>query len=196
MALLAIIDILHYLISVLIWLMIAQFVLSLLVSFNVINTHNQFVGGLWQALDTLLEPLYRPIRKIVPAVGGMDFSPMFAIILLNVLSKILTYSAFDDTKRGTPLMMGRVRVIAPRRKAAVAASRWEIAGLALGGLLLIPVGFWFVAQGRRHKPLAVVPPSALDPQWVPFQDAAPVPLTDFDPTRVGSPVEEAHANHT
>ena len=93
MALLAIIDILHYLISVLIWLMIAQFVLSLLVSFNVINTHNQFVGGLWQALDTLLEPLYRPIRKIVPAVGGMDFSPMFAIILLNVLSKILTYSA-------------------------------------------------------------------------------------------------------
>lgn len=93
MALLAIIDILHYLISVLIWLMIAQFVLSLLVSFNVINTHNQFVGGLWQALDTLLEPIYRPIRKIVPAVGGMDFSPMFAIILLNVLSKILTYSA-------------------------------------------------------------------------------------------------------
>ena len=93
MALLAIIDILHYLISVLIWLMIAQLVLSLLVSFNVINTHNQFVGGLWQALDTLLEPIYRPIRKIVPAVGGMDFSPMFAIILLNVLSKILTYSA-------------------------------------------------------------------------------------------------------
>lgn len=93
MALLAIIDILHYLISVLIWLMIAQFVLSLLVSFNVINTHNQFVGGLWQALDTLLEPIYRPIRKFVPAVGGMDFSPMFAIILLNVLSKILTYSA-------------------------------------------------------------------------------------------------------
>ena len=93
MALLAIIDILHYLISVLIWLMIAQFVLSLLVSFNVINTHNQFVGGLWQALDTLLEPIYRPIRKIVPAVGGMDLSPMFAIILLNVLSKILTYSA-------------------------------------------------------------------------------------------------------
>lgn len=93
MALLAIIDILHYLISVLIWLMIAQFVLSLLVSFNVINTHNQFVGGLWQALDTLLEPIYRPIRKVVPAVGGMDFSPMVAIILLNVLSKILTYSA-------------------------------------------------------------------------------------------------------
>ena len=118
------------------------------------------------------------------------------VVFVGYFLKILTYSAFDDTKRGTPLMMGRVRVIAPRRKAAVAASRWEIAGLALGGLLLIPVGFWFVAQGRRHKPLAVVPPSALDPQWVPFQDAAPVPLTDFDPTRVGSPVEEAHANHT
>ena len=93
MALLAIIDILQYLISVLIWLMIAQFVLSLLVSFNVINTHNQFVGGLWTALDKLLEPLYRPVRNFVPPVGGMDLSPMVVIILLNVLRKILSYSA-------------------------------------------------------------------------------------------------------
>ena len=93
MALLAIIDILQYLISVLIWLMIAQFVLSLLVSFNVVNTHSQFVGGLWTALDALLEPLYRPVRNFVPPVGGMDLSPMVVIILLNVLRKILAYSA-------------------------------------------------------------------------------------------------------
>ena len=93
MALLAIIDILNYLISVLIWLMIAQFVLSLLVSFNVVNTHNQFVGGLLQALDKLLEPLYRPVRNFVPPVGGMDLSPMVVIILLNVLRKIQAYSA-------------------------------------------------------------------------------------------------------
>ena len=93
MALLAIIDILNYLISVLIWLMIAQFVLSLLVMFNVINTDNQFVGGLWRALDALLEPIYRPVRSIVPAVGGMDLSPMVVIILLNVLRKMLAYSA-------------------------------------------------------------------------------------------------------
>lgn len=90
MAAMAILDIFNYLISVAIWLMIAQFVLSLLVSFNVVNTHNQFVGGLWRALDSLLEPLYRPVRKIVPPVGGMDFSPMVVIILLNVLRKILT----------------------------------------------------------------------------------------------------------
>ena len=93
MALLAIIDILNYLFSVLIWLMIAQFVLSLLVMFNVINTQNQFVGGLWRALDALLEPIYRPVRSVVPPVGGMDLSPMVVIILLNVLRKILAYSA-------------------------------------------------------------------------------------------------------
>ncbi len=90
---LAIIDILNYLISVLIWLMIAQFVLSLLVMFNVVNTHNQFVGGLWRALDALLDPIYRPIRSILPPVGGMDLSPMVVIILLNVLRKVLMYSA-------------------------------------------------------------------------------------------------------
>lgn len=93
MALLALIDITSYLISVLIWLMIAQFVLSLLVAFNVVNTHNQFVGGLWSALDALLEPLYRPVRKFVPPVGGMDLSPMVVIILLNILQKMLGYSA-------------------------------------------------------------------------------------------------------
>ena len=93
MALLAIIDILSYLVSVLIWLMIAQFVLSLLVMFNVVSTHNQFVGGLWRALDALLEPISRPVRSVVPPVGGMDLSPMVVIILLNIVQKMLGYSA-------------------------------------------------------------------------------------------------------
>ena len=89
MVLLAILDMVNLLISVLIWLMIAQFVLSLLLTFNVITLHNQFVGGLWRALDSLLEPIYRPVRRIVPPVGGMDLSPMVVIILLNVLRKVL-----------------------------------------------------------------------------------------------------------
>lgn len=92
------VDIFNYLISVTITLMIVQFVLSLLVSFNVVNTHNPFVGGLWRGLDTLLEPLYRPIRRLVPPTAGMDFSPMVLIILLTVLRKVLTILALASVQ--------------------------------------------------------------------------------------------------
>lgn len=93
MLLLGVIDIFNYLIGVLIMLMIVQFILSLLVTFNVVNTYNPFVSGLWRALDTLLEPIYRPIRRLVPPAGGMDFSPMVLIVLLTVLRKILNIIA-------------------------------------------------------------------------------------------------------
>ncbi len=107
------------------------------------------------------------------------------VVFVGYFLKIMTYDTFEDKRRGTPLMVGRVRVVAPTKQARVAASNWEIAGLVLGGLLLIPVGLWFVSQSRRQKYKAVVPPAALDPQWVPFQGTAQEPLTEFDPTVSG-----------
>jgi hypothetical protein len=104
------------------------------------------------------------------------------VVFVGYFLKIMTYDTFEDKRRGTPLMVGRVRVVAPTKQAREAASNWEIAGLVLGGLLLIPVGLWFVSQSRRQKYKAVVPPAALDPHWVPFQGDAQEPLTEFDPT--------------
>ena len=78
-----------YLIQILTYLVIAQFVLSLLISFNVVNTHNDFVGGLARALETLLEPLYRPIRRLLPVMSGIDFSPMVLLILAQVLIRLI-----------------------------------------------------------------------------------------------------------
>ncbi len=78
-----------YLIQILTYLVIAQFVLSLLISFNVVNTHNDFVGGLSRALSTLLEPLYRPIRRVLPAMSGIDFSPMVLLILAQVTVRLI-----------------------------------------------------------------------------------------------------------
>ena len=98
MVLLAILDIFNYLVGVLIMLMIVQFILGLLVMFNVVNTHNQFVGGLWRGLDALLEPMYRPIRRILPPAGGMDFSPMVLIVLLTVLQKVLAILAIASVR--------------------------------------------------------------------------------------------------
>ena len=93
--LLALIQILLILLTVAWWIIVIQMVLSWLVAFNVINTHNDFVRGLMRGLDRILEPIYRPIRKVLPDFGGLDFSPMVVIILLMVLRKLLEGVALD-----------------------------------------------------------------------------------------------------
>ncbi len=90
--LLGITDYLLYLLGIVI---IAQFVMSILISFNVINTYNEFVRAIWQALEKMTEPLYRPIRRILPDFGAIDFSPMVVIILITILrSYVLPEIAF------------------------------------------------------------------------------------------------------
>jgi YggT family protein len=79
---LGIVDYLLYLLGIII---VVQFVMSLLITFNVINTYNEFVRAIWQALEKLTEPLYRPIRRILPDFGSIDFSPMIVIILITIL---------------------------------------------------------------------------------------------------------------
>ena len=78
-------EILDLLISVIITLVIVQFVLSLLISFNVVNMHNDFVAAIWRAINALLEPILGPIRRIMPATGSIDFSPLVLIVLLQIL---------------------------------------------------------------------------------------------------------------
>jgi YggT family protein len=95
MMLLALIQILLILLTVAWWIIVIQMVLSWLVAFNVINTHNDFVRGLMRGLDRILEPIYRPIRKVLPDFGGLDFSPMVVIILLLILRKLLEGVALD-----------------------------------------------------------------------------------------------------
>jgi len=87
--LLALIQIVNLLISLVTWLVIIQFVLSLLISFNVVNTHNDFVAALWRAINALLDPLLRPIRRIMPATGAIDFSPMVLIVGLQIVEILL-----------------------------------------------------------------------------------------------------------
>jgi YggT family protein len=88
-------SILDLLLQVLMWIIIVQAILSWLVAFNVINTHNQFVRSLFNALDRMTRPLYRPIRKILPDFGGLDFSPMVVLLLIYVLRILLAGAEFD-----------------------------------------------------------------------------------------------------
>ena len=89
MLLATIFQILELLLNVLWWVIIAQVVISWLVLFNVINTQSSFVRQFMLALDQITAPLYRPIRRILPDFGGLDFSPVVVLILIKILSAIV-----------------------------------------------------------------------------------------------------------
>ena len=86
---LALIDILQMLLWILSWVVIGQVILSWLFAFNVINPSSGFVRGLVEALDRLTAPLYRPIRKILPDFGGLDFSPLVLLLAIAIVSRLL-----------------------------------------------------------------------------------------------------------
>ena len=87
--LIAVLEILIMLLWVVSWVLIVQVILSWLVAFNVINTHNDFVRQLLYALDRLTAPIYRPIRKILPDFGGLDFSPIVVLLVIWALQRLL-----------------------------------------------------------------------------------------------------------
>ena len=85
MLIITLIRIVDLLLSVLMWIIIVQAVLSWLVAFNVVNTHNDFVRQLLYALSRMTEPLYRPIRRIMPDFGALDFSPLVVLLIIQIL---------------------------------------------------------------------------------------------------------------
>jgi YggT family protein len=72
-------------IRIYIWLLIASVVLSWLVSFNVINTRNRFVYVVGDFLHRVTEPVLRPVRNLLPNMGGLDISPIVVILALYFL---------------------------------------------------------------------------------------------------------------
>lgn len=71
------------------WVLIAMIILSWLISFNVINTRNQFVATILQVVTALTEPLLKPIRRFVPSVGGLDLSPIILFIGLYFVRRVI-----------------------------------------------------------------------------------------------------------
>ena len=90
-------EIVGYLISVIVMLVIVQFVMSLLITFNVINMSNDFVAAIWKSVNALLDPLFRPIRKIMPNTGAIDFSPLVLIVGLEIVRIVLKNLAIAAT---------------------------------------------------------------------------------------------------
>jgi YggT family protein len=69
-------------------------IVSWLTAFNVINVHNNFVRTLLRILMALTEPVFRPIRRIIPPIGGLDLSPIVVFVLIWFLQYTITYASF------------------------------------------------------------------------------------------------------
>jgi YggT family protein len=71
------------------YLIFAHFIMSWLLAFNVLNPRQQFVQQVWGGLSRLLEPLYAPVRRILPPMGGLDLAPLVVLIAIYALQIIL-----------------------------------------------------------------------------------------------------------
>lgn len=72
------------------WLVLIQFIIGLLVQFDILNRRQPLVFQIYNGIQAILEPLLAPIRRILPPAGGLDFSPLVLLIALQVLMIVLS----------------------------------------------------------------------------------------------------------
>ena len=89
-ALYTIYQIVELLTNVFVMLIIVQFVIGLLLAFNVVSRGNDFVISVYRSINSLLEPVLGPIRERLPQTGAIDFSPLVLIIVLQIFLIILS----------------------------------------------------------------------------------------------------------
>ena len=85
----AILDVILLILQIYVWLLIAAAILSWLVAFNVVNTRNQFVASVGEFLFRITEPALRPIRSILPNLGGIDVSPVVLILIIFFIHNVI-----------------------------------------------------------------------------------------------------------
>jgi YggT family protein len=86
-------QILQLLLSILWFFIIAHVVLSWLINFQVLNTRQPLVAQIWYGINRLLEPIYAPIRRVLPNMGGLDLAPLAVLIGVVVARIVLTNNA-------------------------------------------------------------------------------------------------------
>jgi YggT family protein len=85
----AVLDIILIILQLYTYVIIIVAILSWLVAFNVINIYNDFVRAVWNTLNALTEPLLRPIRAVLPNLGGIDISPIILILIIWLIEDII-----------------------------------------------------------------------------------------------------------
>jgi YggT family protein len=83
------------LLNVVWWIIIIQAILSWLLAFNVINLYNDTVRAVWTALKKMTDPIYRPIRRIMPDFGALDLSPLVVLLIIYIIRMIIIPNLYD-----------------------------------------------------------------------------------------------------
>ena len=91
-----IIYVLIQVISLYMYLLVASAILSWLVAFNVVNTRNQFVSAVAEFLYRITEPVLRPIRNVMPNLGGLDISPIIVILIIMFIQRVIAYYIYPN----------------------------------------------------------------------------------------------------
>lgn len=95
----AVLDIILILLQLYWWVLLIMIILSWLISFNVINTRNQFVAAVWRVVNQLTEPVLNPIRRFMPNFSGLDLSPLIAFLLIFFIQQIIGYYIYPAVAR-------------------------------------------------------------------------------------------------
>lgn len=85
--------VLLFIIRIIWWIVLAHVIMSWLIGFNVLNRNQPLVWNIWNGLNRVLEPIYGPIRRVLPDMGGLDLSPLVLIVILYALQTILIRNA-------------------------------------------------------------------------------------------------------
>lgn len=86
-------QILMLVLNVVWFFIIAHVIMSWLINFQVLNVHQQFVGQIWYMLNRILEPIYGPVRRMLPYVQGIDLAPLVVLLIVAALRIILVNNA-------------------------------------------------------------------------------------------------------
>jgi len=90
----AILDVILFLLTIAKWIIIVQAVMSWLVAFKVLSIQNPTVRSIWGGLERITEPVYAPIRRILPPLGGLDLTPMAVLLLIFFLQRLIVRYGF------------------------------------------------------------------------------------------------------
>jgi len=92
----ALLDVIMIVLDLYIYLLIAAAVLSWLIAFSVVNVRNQFVGMIADFLYRITEPVLRPIRNMLPSLGGLDISPVILILIIYFIQNVIRYYIYPN----------------------------------------------------------------------------------------------------
>ncbi len=89
-------QLLDLVLGVVFFIMLVHVIMSWLISFQILNLRQPLVYQIWDGLNRLLEPIYRPIRRVLPDTGALDLAPLVAFVIVIALRNIILPGVFQQ----------------------------------------------------------------------------------------------------